>query len=57
MFFLLLFKWYLWAKIIVNGHNPTDFKRNITGDMNLAPKLNDIAVDRNAVLDGIVTFY
>ena len=52
MFFLLLFKRCLWAKIIAKGHNPTDFKRNTTGDMNVAPKFNEIAIDRKAVLDG-----
>lgn len=52
MFFFLLFKRYLWAKIIANGHNSTDFKRNTAGDTNLTPKFNEVAIDRNAIPDG-----
>lgn len=52
MFSLLLFERYLWAKIIANGHDPTDFKRNTAEDMNLAPKVNEVAIDRKTIPDG-----
>jgi len=45
MFFLLLCKRYLWAKIRANGHNLADFKRNTTGDTNVTPKFNEIAIE------------
>lgn len=52
MVFLLLIKRYLWAKIVANGHNPTGFERNTIGDTNLAPKFDEIAIDRKAIPDG-----
>lgn len=40
-----------WGKI-ANRHSSTDFKRNITGDMNLAPKFNERTINRKAILGG-----
>lgn len=41
-----------WGKIETNGHSSTDFQRNTTGDMNLAPKFNEGAINRKAILGG-----
>lgn len=41
-----------WGKIVANGHSFTAFKRNTTEDMNLAPKFNEGAINRKAILVG-----
>lgn len=39
-------------KIVANGHSSTGFRRNTTGDMNLAPKFNEGTVNSKAILGG-----
>lgn len=40
------------GQIVANGHSSTDFKRDITGDMNLTPKFYEGAINRKAILGG-----
>lgn len=40
------------GKIVANGHSSTGFRRNTTEDMNLAPKFNEGAINRKAILGG-----
>lgn len=41
-----------WYKIVANGHSFIAFKRNTIEDINLAPKFNEGAINRKAILGG-----